>query len=158
MQEIAIAVFRLRERTKQKLQFPQIMTKTPSYLLKALEGELNNIAGQDKRFAVEMEQEEHPRPEIQELLWLCPKIEELKKWRDPRIHSRVELEPSIALFDWKTRIQLDMTAVECSEKSDLAVNLAMKIRFEVESLHGELNADDAMLRELSIEFDRLQDD
>ena len=81
-----------------------------------------------------------------EIRALCPEIRSLKNWRDPRIHARVEFsEHGIALYDWKTRKQLEMNAPDCNSKCDLAVSLALRLAGIVRSLLHDLKADENLV-------------
>lgn len=142
VQELATAVFYLRRRREPRIQFGQIFRKSPDQLLAALAYELNHVTG-----------EGHTAPEIEEIRALGPEIEELKGWRDPRIHARVDFEQGIALYDWRTRKQLEMTALECDKRSDLAVSVAVRLAGGVRSLLNYLKADESLVSEIGILLD-----
>jgi hypothetical protein len=142
VQELATAVFYLRRRREPKIQFGQIFRKSTEQLLAALACELNHVTAEGDTAA-----------EIAELRALCPEIEKLKGWRDPRIHARVDFEQGITLYDWRTRRQLEMTAPECDKKSDVAVSVAVRLAGGVRSLLNYLKADETLVSELEILLD-----
>lgn len=142
VQELATAVFYLRRRREPKLQFGQIFKKSLEQLLAALTCELKYITD-----------EGHTPVEIDEIGALRPEIERLKDWRDPRVHARVSFEQGIALYDWRTRKQLEMSAPECDKRSDLAVTLAVRLDGGVRSLLNYLKADESLVSEVKILLD-----
>ena len=142
VQELATAVFYLRRRREPKIQFGQIFKKSPDQLLAALAAELHYITN-----------EGHTAPEIEEIGVLRHEIAKLKDWRDPRIHARVDFGQGIALYDWRTRKQLEMTAAECDKRSDLAIGVAVRLAGGVRSLLNYLQADESLVSEMKILLD-----
>jgi hypothetical protein len=142
VQELATAISYLRRRREPKLQFGQVFKKSLVQLLEAFESELSKV-----------EEEGHNTIEVADLREAIPAINGLKDWRDPRIHARVSVENGIALFDWKTRKQLAMTAVECERKCNEAVSLAIRISGATRSLLSYLKADEALVSEIQILLD-----
>jgi hypothetical protein len=132
----------LRRRRQPRIQFGQIFKKSAEQLLAALAYELNHIKA-----------EGHTAAEIEDLRALCLEIEKLKGWRDPRIHARVDFEKGHAMLDWRTRKELEMTALECTRKSDLAASVAVRPAGGVRSLLHHLKADETLVSEIRILLD-----
>lgn len=123
-QQLAGAVFYLRRRNEPKLQFPQVMKRSAEQLIDALLAELGEI--ETTAFGREVERE------IDALRRICSEFRAVKDWRDQRIHARVQIDDSgIALFDWRTRKQLPMTAEECYEFRKRAIALAVGLDMHV---------------------------
>lgn len=138
VQELASAVFYLRRRREPTLQFAQVFKKSLDQLIDALSDEFDFIVAQG-----------HALIEIDETRAITiPQIRALKDWRDPRIHARVTFEGGIALYNWRTGKQLDMTAHECDKKCDLAISLAVQVAGSVRSMLTHLKADETLVSEI----------
>jgi len=129
---LAVATFRLRERSETGLVFEDVFGQESKRLLKQFRAELNRF---DCRSDVS--------DEVRELRESCEIISRLRVWRNDRIHARIRMtEGGYALYDWRTRCRLDISCKEIETNIELAVKAIVTLEANVQYLFRELNWDE----------------
>jgi hypothetical protein len=156
VQQLAVAVFNLRRRREPNLKFDDIFKKGLDQLLEGLEYELTQIPPEEglpqipEKELSGIPKAARERMEVQVLRSLAVQIKNLTAWRNPRIHARVDFEHGIALYDWRTKNPLEMTASDCDQKSERAFQLAQKLDDSTGSLLRELKANETPPSEIQV--------
>ncbi len=134
---LSVSTFQFRYREDSQLKFEDVFKQNLSTNLKTLRRMLHRF---DDRSAVE----DH----LQFVRHACDSAEELAKWRNERIHARVQWsERGYSLFSWRTRQPLEMTADHIRKQIGSAIKVTVLLKAHVPHLVGLLDWD--------AEFDRV---
>jgi len=146
-QRLESAVFLIRRIKEPNLNFQEVMQLQFSDLCKALKSGLKQLDG---RQSIETD--------VQYVRHFCAKARELSKWRNERVHARVQIdEGAITIYNSRTGKQLILNRDECLGKIQEAIGFALALDQNVASLLRNLKSEQEIYEMLQEIFRTVED-